>query len=145
MGVETIVVGVDGSVGADGAVRWAADLAAALGASVVAVHAYSPLENLGAAEPPLDFHQLRLDAEARLHDEWCAPLATAGVPFRSYLAEDEAVAALLTAAVEEDADLLVIGSHGASGWRERFLGRTASGLPERAGIPVVVVPQRPPS
>lgn len=141
MGVQTIVVGCDGSAGSEAAVRWCAALAAALGASVVAVHAYSPLENLGEATPPLDFHQLRLDAEARLRDEWCAPLTEAGVPFQGVLAEDEPVPGLLQAAVDATADLIVIGSHGATGWRERILGRTAIGLPERAGIPVVVVPQ----
>ena len=74
----------------------------------------------------------RSAAAARLHDDWCAPLAAAGVTYRSQLVEDLPVAALVSVATDEGADLIVIGSHGESGWRDRILGRTASGLPHDA-------------
>ena len=37
--------------------------------------------------------------------------------YRSHLAEDLPVEALVRIATEEHADLIVIGSHGESGWR----------------------------
>jgi nucleotide-binding universal stress UspA family protein len=139
MAVERIVVGTDGSAGAAEAVAWCAELAAGLGAEVVAVRAYSPLDDLAGA-PGTDLGVLSARAAARLHDEWCAPLAAAGVSYRSRLVEDLPVAALVSVATEEAAGLIVIGSHGESGWRDRILGRTASSLPHDAPCPIAIVP-----
>lgn len=139
MAVERIVIGTDGSAGAAKAMAWCAELAAGLGAVVVAVRAYSPLDELAEGHGA-DLRELSERAGARLHDEWCAPLAAAGVTYRSHLVEDLPVAALVAVASEEDADLIVIGSHGESGWRERILGRVASGLPHDAPCPIAIVP-----
>jgi nucleotide-binding universal stress UspA family protein len=145
MTVRTIVVGTDGSLGGAGAVRWSAALAAQVGADVVAVHAYSPLDELATASPGTELSVLAARAEARLRDEWCAPLIDAGVAHRSRLVEDLPVDGLVAVAAEESADLLVVGSHGTSGWRERILGSVATGLPNHAPCPVVIVPLAPPS
>jgi nucleotide-binding universal stress UspA family protein len=139
MGVDRIVVGTDGSAGAAKAVAWCAELASGLGAEVVAVRAYSPLDDLASA-PGTDLGELSARAAVRLHDDWCAPLAAAGVAYRSRLVEDLPVAALVAVATEEGAGLIVIGSHGESGWRHRILGRTASGLPHDAPCPIAIVP-----
>jgi nucleotide-binding universal stress UspA family protein len=144
MAVERIVVGTDGSAGAAKAVAWCADLAAALGAVVIAVRAYSPLDEL-ALSPGTDLRQLSEQAGARLHDEWCAPLAAAGVTYESRLVEDLPVAALVSVATEEHAGLIIIGSHGESGWRDRILGRTASSLPHDAPCPIAIVPHDGPA
>jgi nucleotide-binding universal stress UspA family protein len=144
MAVERIVIGTDGSPGAAKAMAWCASLAAGLGATVVAVRAYSPLDELATA-PGTDLHELSVRATARLHDEWCAPLAAAGVTFESRLVEDLPVAALVAVATEVGADLIVIGSHGESGWRERLLGRNALDLPHHAPCPIAIVPHDPPA
>lgn len=144
MTIERIVVGTDGSVGAAKAMAWCAELASGLGAEVVAVQAYSPLDELATA-PGTELGELSVRAAERLHQEWCAPLAAAGVTYRSRLVEDLPVAALVTVAREEDAGLIVIGSHGESGWRDRILGRTASGLPHDAPCPITIVPHDPPA
>ncbi|MCU0270982.1 MAG: universal stress protein [Acidimicrobiales bacterium] len=143
MSIERIIVGADGSEGSGLAVAWAAALGAQTGAEVVVVRAYNPLDELQRAQPPIDFGQLEQDAARRLAEEWCAPCTAAGARFRSRLIEDEPVNALVVAAREEHADLVVIGSHGQTGWRERVFGRVARGLPERAPCPVTIVPLRP--
>jgi nucleotide-binding universal stress UspA family protein len=145
MAVRTIVIGTDGSLGAAGAMRWCASLAAQLGAEVVAASAYSPLDELATAPAGTELSVLASRAAARLHDEWCAPLAEAGVSYRSRLMEDLPIDALVAAATEEGADLIVIGSHGATGWRERILGNVAIGLPNRAPCAVAIVPQADPT
>lgn len=145
MSITTIVVGLDGSDGAAQALAWCAELAADVGAEVVAVHAYSPIAELERAAPPIDFAALARDAEERLAGPWCEPLAAAGVAHRSRLVEDEAVAALVSVAAEESADLVVVGSHGETGWRERILGSVATELPGTLRVPVTIVPQQPPS
>jgi nucleotide-binding universal stress UspA family protein len=143
--VRTIVIGTDGSPGADGAMRWCASLAAQLGAEVVAIRAYSPLDELATAEEGTDLTELAARAATRLHDEWCAPLAEAAVTYRSRLAEDLPIEALVTAAAQEGADMIVIGSHGESGWRERIMGSTATSLTHHVSCPVAIVPQGGPA
>ena len=143
MAFERIVIGTDGSAGAAKAMAWCASLAAGLGAEVIAVRAYSPLDEL-ATTRGVDLATLAERAAARLHDEWCAPLAAAGVTYRSHLVEDLPVDCLVRTATEEDADLIVIGSHGETGWRERILGRVASGLPHHAPCPIAIVPHGDP-
>jgi nucleotide-binding universal stress UspA family protein len=144
MAVQRIVVGTDGSVGSARAMAWCAELAAGLGAEVIAVHSYSPIDAL-AASPGVDLTTLAERAARQLQDEWCAPLAAAGVAHRSHLAEDLPVEALVRTATDERADLIVIGSHGETGWRDRILGRVASGLPHHAPCPVAIVPHGDPA
>ena len=144
MAVQRIVIGTDGSSGASKAMAWCAELAAGLGAEVVAVQSYSPIDEL-AVTPGVDLTTLAERAATRLHDEWCAPLAAAGVAYRSHIVEDLPVDALVRTAAEEQADLIVIGSHGETGWRERILGRVASSLPHHTSCPIAIVPHGDPA
>jgi nucleotide-binding universal stress UspA family protein len=142
--VDRVVVGHDGSDGAGRAVRWTAALAHRLGAHVVVVRAYSPLEELGQAEPPIDFAALERQRRHELESEWCAVLAEAGVSFEARLLEEpDPVSAIARVASEVEADLVVVGSHGQTGWRERILGRVATKLPYEVACPVTIVPLRP--
>jgi nucleotide-binding universal stress UspA family protein len=138
--LDVIVVGHDGSDGGQLAVEWSGRLAAALGASVIVVRGYNPLDDLGSAEPPIDFAELERQAAARLDDMACAPLRAMGVSARSLLVENDAVSAIVDTAVSEHADLVVVGSHGQTGWRARILGSTATKLPHELDCPVVIVP-----
>ena len=144
MAVQRIVIGTDGSEGATKAVRWCASLAAGLGAEVVAIYAYSPLDELP-RHRGTDLGTLAKEAATRLHDEWCAPLAEAGVTYTSRLVEDLPVDALVSTATSEAADLIVIGSHGEGGWQARIMGRTATGLPHDSPCPIAIVPHDKPS
>jgi nucleotide-binding universal stress UspA family protein len=140
-GLHCIVVGDDGSSGAAAAMRFTAIIAAQSGARVVAVKAYSPLDELGQAKPPIDFPALEKETRRRFETERCAVFAKAGVECRALLVEDpDAVKVIADAAREVDADLVVVGSHGRTGWRERILGRVASKLPHELHCPLTIVP-----
>ena len=144
--LHRIVIGSDGSPGAAKAVAWAAGLAAQAGAEVVLVHGFEPLAELEQPpEPPVDFAAIRDRRVAELADQWAGPLLEAGVPHRTEVIEDQPVEALVSAVHEHDADLVVIGSHGRTGWRERVFGSVATALPGRLSCPVVVVPTDPTS
>lgn len=140
MSVHTIVVGVDGSENSDRAVRFAADLAQQLGARVVAVHAFDPLGQLGKVEPPVDFAQLAAEAKARLSTEWCRALHDAGVQCDTIVVENTPVSALVDAAQEHGADLVVVGARGYSPVRQLVLGSTSLKLPHATKRPVTIVP-----
>lgn len=140
MSIARIVVGHDGSPGAHEALKWAASLARQCGAAVVVVWGYNPLDELGKAEPPIDFMALEEQARRTLATEWCAPLLDAGVEHRSVLIEDRPVPAIAHVAEQERADLVVVGSHGHTGWRERILGSVPTRLPHVVSCTVAIVP-----
>lgn len=140
--VRHIVLGFDASQGSLEARDWLAPVAAALGAEVTVVRAYSPLDELGHHPEGLDFPAMRDEAAGLLATEVAAPIRAAGVVCRTEIIEDQPPHEVLAAAAAElGADLLVVGSHGASGWRERLVGSVASKLLEIAPCAVVVVPQ----
>lgn len=139
--LDTILVGDDDSAGGERAIEFAAILAAAAGAEVVLVRAYSPLEELRDATPPVDFKQLEQRTRERLESVRCAPLAEAGVEHRVLLVEDpDAIGVLIRTADEVGADLVVVGSHGKTGWRARILGNVATKLPLSLTCPLTIVP-----
>ena len=139
--VRVILVGDDGSPGGAEAIGFSARIAAPLGAEVVVVEAYSPLDELASATPPVDFGQLEAKARDRLETERAAALREAGVAHRVLLIEDpDAIGVLARTAGEVAADLVVVGSHGHTGWRERILGDVATKLPHEVSCPVTIVP-----
>jgi nucleotide-binding universal stress UspA family protein len=139
--VRVILVGDDGSSGGAKAVEFSAKVAGPLGAEVVVVEAYSPLDELAAATPPVDFGQLEAMARERLETERVAALRDAGVSHRVLLVEDpDAIGVLTRTAADVAADLVVVGSHGRTGWRERILGDVATKLPHEVSCPVTIVP-----
>lgn len=144
--IDQIVVGHDGSEGARRALAWTAALADRLPARVVVVRAYSPLEELGRAEPPIDFAALEAQRREELEHVWCVDLGDRGISFEARLVEEPDPVKAITEVVEEtSADLVVIGSHGASGWKERIVGRVATKLPYAVTCPVTLVPLPKPS
>ncbi len=140
MTVRTIVVGTDGSEGAAAAVRWTAELAAPLGAKVVLVHAFDPIALLGKVKPPFDMAALAATARVRLVGEWASALSELGVAHDGVLVEGIPAAALLAAADEHEADLIVVGARGLGAVRAAMLGSTSRRLTHDAHRPVCVIP-----
>ena len=54
--------------------------------------------------------------------------------------DPDAIGVLARTAGEVAADLVVVGSHGRTGWRERILGNVATKLPHEVRCPVTIVP-----
>jgi nucleotide-binding universal stress UspA family protein len=137
MEVRHVLVGLDGSAGAARAARWSADLAAALGAEVTAVHALGLLHREGTELVASDAHRDEIREEL---ERWCAPLRDAGVSYRARLLEGDPVTAVLRCADEEDVDVIVVGKRGAGGAPGRLLGSTSAQLAHGTRRPVVIIP-----
>lgn len=141
MKLDRIVVAVDGSDNSLAAVDWAANLADATGAEVVAVHALGLLERMDADEPvPAQPH--RDEIRRRFETTWCAPLDRAGVRWRHLVRDGNPVSVVLAVAEEEHADLVVLGSRGLGGYPELLLGSTSTQVAQRSPRPVTIVPTR---
>ncbi|MGA2037408.1 MAG: universal stress protein [Acidimicrobiales bacterium] len=135
-----ILVGADGSVHAAHALEWAAELAVALGAEVVAVHALGMLSHLGSPTTLLPAHEHREEVRALLETKWSEALRASGVTHRCLLVDGNPVMALMAVADEEDVDLVVVGTRGAGGFPGLQLGSTSYQLLQHTKRPVVVVP-----
>ena len=145
---KTIVVGVDGSDAALEALRWAADEARLRSASLVAVHAWSfiPAQPIGdpgmLAMPAGDLAgQLGTESDAArsvLEDAVSEALgAEPGVEIELRIAEGDAGDALVAESLS--AELVVVGSHGRSGFKAALLGSVSRHVVSHAACPVVVV------
>ena len=128
--IERIVVGVDGSANATEALDWTIDLAEAIGAEVVAVHA------VGLREAGRD------SVRTRFESEWCGALDAARVAQRRLLLDGDPVSVLLRIAEEAEADVVVVGSRGVGDHPELLLGSTSAQVTQRSRVPVVVIPPR---
>lgn len=136
-----ILVGTDGSPGAQRAMEWAARLARAEGACVRAVHVLTYDREFAHDISPETMTNWRHKLERDLNGGWVAPLVAHDVPHRCGVVEDESPAVgLIHAADREQSDLIVVGSTGRSSFKGRVLGSTSYALTHNARRPVVVVP-----
>ena len=133
-----IVVGVDGSDQSKAALAWAVREAALTGATVDAVIAWEFPANYGypvPAPPVLDYPGLATKVVARAV---AAVLSTdERVIVSPQVVEGNAAQVLLDAAA--GADLLVVGSHGHSGFVGALLGSVSQHCVHHAACPVAVI------
>jgi len=123
--IRTIVVGVDGSETGAQALAVASGLAGVLGAAVHVVNAYGVL-------------QAPSDAEAVLAAATRAARAEGLLPVTHALRDDPA-GALIAVAVEQDADLLIVGSTGMSGASRSHLGSVPNKISHHAPCSILIV------
>jgi len=142
MAIARILVGVDGSTYSAGALAWAAELAGALDAEVIAVHGAGLLSDLheGAPTPTAGHHG---ELVAAVH-RWCRPLREAGARHREVVADGPPTLVILRVAAERDADLVVVGTRGRGGAPGLLLGSTSHQVLQLSDRPVTVVPARSP-
>lgn len=140
--IRTILAAVDFSPHSAPVIDAAVTFARQFGAKVRLVHAYdipiplvSPYE-VAIPEPYLE-ETRRIAAEklAALVDR----VAAEGVAVDSLLTEVPAAAAIVRAAEESKADLLVIGTHGHTGLKHLLLGSVAERTVRLAPCPVLTV------
>ena len=139
-----IVVGVDGSEDSARALTWAAALVHGTAGEIVAVHAMGLLTRLddGSVVPSMGH---RDHVTSLLEQRWCRPLIESSVVHRCVVVDGDPVTGLLRTALEEDADLIVVGCRGAGGHAGLALGSTSQQIVFQADRPVVVVPSQTPT
>ncbi len=143
MTTRRIVLGLDGSEGADAARAWCIQYAPSLDAEVIAVHVldigplYFGPATIAALQPPIE--EVRRH-RARLLNEWVEPLAKAGVPYRTELVDGLPAPKLDEVALDTDAALVVVGRRGAGGFAELLLGTVPNTLAHHVRRPLLIVP-----
>jgi nucleotide-binding universal stress UspA family protein len=140
---RTIVLGVDGSVGSEAAVKWCVEHAPLLDARVLAMHVIRPVVFI---VPPTIFSKPDYDVQAprakaaESIESWCAPLRV--VEHETRIADGVVADMIMKVAADVEADLVVVGRRGHGGFSELLLGSVPHALSHHCGVPVVIVPVR---
>ncbi len=129
---DRIVVGVDGSKGADSALVWAAVQAQRTGATLE-IHAASGPESVISSSGERAERLERILQHAAEHARRVAPDIVTTMKAYDGLPSADLIGA------SQSAGLLVVGSRGRGGFRGLLLGSVSRQCVHRAGCPVVVV------
>lgn len=141
MGMDRILIGVDGSPAAHRAMAWTVSLASEVGAEVLVVHALGINDRFLRDLPPVGLSNWREQVRGELKGIWTAPLREAGVTYHSHLIDaDEPSEGIRELADEKDVQLIVVGAHGHGGLSDRLLGSVSYKLTHLARQPVVIIP-----
>jgi nucleotide-binding universal stress UspA family protein len=138
--MNAIVVGTDGSPGAEAAVNRVIELTRGSGATIQLVCAYpgrSTLERLGltAKQDPVDMRGVAADVLAR--DE--RRFVEAGFSVEKHSREGDPAHTLIDVANETKAELIVIGAYGNTGLKRFALGSVAGKLAHNAPTSLLIV------
>jgi nucleotide-binding universal stress UspA family protein len=142
---RTIVVGTDGSVSSYLAVDRAAELAAATGAKLVLVCAFTPVDERtrarAAAELGEDAYQVAGShpAEEVLREATGRARAVGAVDASTVAREGDPVDVLVEISRNADSDLVVVGNRGLNSLAGRLLGSVPANISHRAGCDVLIV------
>ena len=138
--MNAIVIGIDGSPGAEAAIAKVLELARGTGATVHLVCAYpgrSTLERLGmtSKQDPVDLRGVAYDVLARDEHRF----DDAGLTVEKHAREGDPAHTILDVAAEQDADLIVVGAQGNAGQRRFTLGSVASKLAHHSPTSLLIV------
>jgi nucleotide-binding universal stress UspA family protein len=138
----SIVVGTDGSETAAIAVRHAVELAQLGGSTLHVVHAYHPVNTMGAALGAIDTDAVSA-ALAEQGSAVCADAVAAakeaGVACEVHVVAGDPSDALITVTEDVKADLLVVGNRGMTGVKRFVLGSVPNKISHHAHCSVLIV------
>ena len=141
MSTPAMLCAVDFSDCSKRALRYAASLSAQFGAHLTVLHVVDPVLVSEAA-----LHQMEVfsdDGRAELHQFVDNALSQASLrpgPVELMLTMGSPGWDIVSVSNEMNVDLIVIGTHGSTGFRRALLGSTARGVLRRARKPVLTVP-----
>jgi len=141
---QRILVPVDGSETSDKALQEALKLVAGQPAQLLLLHVLEDMQFLD-AEGYVNYAELReltLNMGKRMLDKAAEIATQAGITADSKLVEaaGERIANVITAEAKDwPADLVVIGTHGRSGFSHLLFGSVAEGVVRGASVPVLLV------
>jgi nucleotide-binding universal stress UspA family protein len=147
MHIDKLLVPIDFSPTSEAALRYAVDLAEAVGHTVVMLHAIGPMAYPvmdGAIISPPSQAAEQITSATRMLKRLEERFDRTGVAFESKVVQGGAAEEILRCAREESCGLIVMGTHGRSGWKRIALGSVAEHVMRHASIPVLTVRSEPP-
>jgi nucleotide-binding universal stress UspA family protein len=141
--MKRIIIVTDGSSHAQESVAFGLELAAEQEAEVTFVHVLPPDELVaGRIGPAIQHREPMAESEVALNEAGEAA-EEAGVSYKLERISGTPMEAVIALADEQDADLIVTGSHGRGAIGSALLGGVSTELVKRAKRPVLVVKTAP--
>lgn len=141
--IRRILCPVDFSEFSTSVLAYAAAFAKLFGSEITVLHVFAAaVPPASSATYPAWLLQVP-DARKSIADELhllLAPLSSAGVTVRTQIAEGNAAAEIVRHAAEHDVDLVVMGTHGRSGFDRLTLGSVAEKVLRKTPCPVLTIP-----
>ncbi|MCG9898486.1 MAG: universal stress protein [Hydrotalea sp.] len=143
--MKRILVPTDFSATAEKALLFAIDLAKKAGSSIMLYHVYTPVESVfieSFAERKLHNENMQLEVMRQMHGlvETLNPnneVAIASIVGKVPLLEN-----VVRFAEKNHADLIVMGTQGASGIKKSLIGTVAARMIEASRIPILLIPEQ---
>jgi len=143
--VRRILVPVDFSEHAEYVMEWASHLALEHASHLILLHVYHlPVEFQqleGAYLPPDFWANVKKEADQTL-GRYAGELRKKGLDVEAIVREGYPATAIVDEAASQNADLIVIGTHGLSGLKHLLLGSIAERVVQKAPCPVLAVKRR---
>jgi nucleotide-binding universal stress UspA family protein len=140
--ISTILIPTDFSETSEGAIQAALGVARRYGSSIVLLHVYQiPIYSFpdGAFVSPANLAVELSSAAQRALDSTLERLKKESIPVQGVLREGNADEAIISAAHEFKADLIVVGTHARRGLVRALLGSVAETVIRTVDVPVLVV------
>lgn len=145
---KTLLVATDFSDPSETALLYALDLAAALRARIVLLHAYEvPVAGVPEANfvAPFDMAERLAKSSQAALDSWVDKFGSRGVELRGLLKCGDPREVIEHSIAETHADLIVLGTHGRRGLSRVLLGSVAEYVVRTASRPVLTIRTAPSS
>jgi nucleotide-binding universal stress UspA family protein len=149
--MKTILFPTDFSEAAEKAFVYALNFAKKIGASITTLHVYE-LPDIRGVKLPHSLMEIyeSIDLETFENYKTNVPQLRkiaeennlASVPIYHTMEEGETIPTIQKIARKTEADMIIIGTKGATGLKEVFIGSVASSLIEKAPCPVLIVPEK---
>ena len=139
MKASKILFPTDFSPASHEALRWATSLARDTGATIIIVHVEEPPMAYGGGEMYIGIEEG--DSEELRRTLVQIVPTDPQVPFEHKLLAGDPATAIVEAADSENADFVVLGTHGRTGLTRLLMGSVAEAIVRRAKCPVLTIKQ----
>lgn len=139
--MKNILVPVDFSENARNALAYAIDLAGHLQSNIFLLHAYRVPSSTGVFASFEDHVLEDIKPQMKEWEDWTRERLGKGSSVSSFLVRDAVERAVSSVAGRQAVDLIVMGTQGASGIKEVFLGSNTSAVLNYAALPLLAVPE----
>jgi nucleotide-binding universal stress UspA family protein len=148
MGIRRILVPIDYSENSKVALAYGAELATSFGASLDIVHVWDRptyvtdavmVQRPGEAHKPIG-ELIRENAQKDMNEFMASVTLPSGVPTQTRLLSGEPASTLVTELKKGEHDLVVLSTHGRTGFAHLLLGSIAEKLVRLSPVPVLTVP-----
>lgn len=138
--MKKILLPTDFSENANNALAYAVDLANSFGSAITLVHAYQVYSTAGSFVSVESFMQEDAARELLKIVKDLEPKLKNGSTIDTKIIKGSTVDVITNVAEKQGFDAIVMGTQGASGLEEIFIGSTANGVIKNTDTPVLVIP-----